>query len=210
MNRLNLAAGLRYNAHSQFGNNTTYELSGSYFIADGLKGFASFSTAFKAPLLPQLFGAFGANPDLLPEDSQYWTLGLDYTDQNSPFSFGVSYFNRDIDQRIVFGLNPDTGAFGFNNLARQQDSGFELAASYRGDEWSLNAAYIFLTGMSTDNDGNTTSEDLLRRPTSQFDVTINYTGINRLNLGVDFNFTGDRQDLFFDFTTFETLSLIHI
>ena len=58
--------------------------------------------------------------------------------------------------------------------------------------------------MSSDNDGNTTSEDLIRRPTSQFDFAINYSGINRLNLGVDFNFTGDRQDLFFDFTTFET------
>ena len=204
LNQLNLAVGLRYNAHSQFGNNTTYELSGSYFITDGLKGFASYSTGFTAPLLPQLFGAFGANPNLVPEESEYWTIGINYGSAGSPFNVGVSYFDRDVDQRITFGLNPDTGEFGFNNLARQQDSGIELSADYQTDNWNISAAYIYLTGMSSDNDGNTTSEDLIRRPTSQFDFAINYSGINRLNLGVDFNFTGDRQDLFFDFTTFET------
>ena len=57
--------------------------------------------------------------------------------------------------------------------------------------------------MTTDTDGNSTSEDLLRRPQSQFDFTITYSGIDRLQLGVDFNLTGDREDLLFDFTTFE-------
>ena len=57
--------------------------------------------------------------------------------------------------------------------------------------------------MSTDTGGNIISEDLLRRPQSQIDFSINYTGIDRLNLGVNLNYTGDRQDLLFDFTTFE-------
>ena len=203
LNQLNLSAGVRNNEHSQFGNHTTFELSGSYFITDVLKGFASYSTAFKAPLLPQLFGAFGANPELLPEESEYWTVGLNYGSTNSPFSFGASYFDRDVDQRITFGLNPDTGAFGFNNLENQQDSGLEFSAGLSNDDWNISLAYIYLTGMTTDTDGNSTSEDLLRRPQSQFDFTITYSGIDRLQLGVDFNLTGDREDLLFDFTTFE-------
>ena len=203
LNQLNLSAGVRNNEHSQFGNHTTFELSGSYFITDALKGFASYSTAFKAPLLPQLFGAFGANPELLPEESEYWTVGVNYGSTNSPFSFGASYFDRDVDQRITFGLNPDTGAFGFNNLENQQDSGLEFSAGLSNDDWNISLAYIYLTGMTTDTDGNSTSEDLLRRPQSQFDFTITYSGIDRLQLGVDFNLTGDREDLLFDFTTFE-------
>lgn len=203
LNQLNLSAGVRNNEHSQFGNHTTFELSGSYFITDALKGFASYSTAFKAPLLPQLFGAFGANPELLPEESEYWTVGINYGSPNSPFSFGASYFDRDVDQRITFGLNPDTGAFGFNNLENQQDSGLEFSAGLSNDDWNISLAYIYLTGMTTDTDGNSTSEDLLRRPQSQFDFTITYSGIDRLQLGVDFNLTGDREDLLFDFTTFE-------
>lgn len=202
-NQLNLSAGIRNNEHSQFGNHTTFELSGSYFITDDLKGFASYSTAFKAPLLPQLFGAFGANPDLLPEESEYWTVGLHYGSSDSPFSIGASYFNRDVDQRITFGLNPDTGAFGFNNLENQRDSGIEFSAGLSNGDWDISVAYIYLTGMTTDIDGNSTSEDLLRRPQSQIDYNISYSGIDRLRLGLDFNLTGDRQDLLFDFTTFE-------
>lgn len=203
LDQLNLSGGLRYNSHSQFGNNTTYELSGSYFITDRIKGFASYSTGFKAPLLPQLFGTFGANPNLLPEESTYWTIGLNYYSDDSPFSFGANYFDRDVEQRITFGLNPDTGEFGFNNLENQQDSGFEFSAGVNSNDWHISLAYIYLTGMSTDTGGNIISEDLLRRPQSQIDFSINYTGIDRLNLGVNLNYTGDRQDLLFDFTTFE-------
>ena len=200
----NGSAGLRYNSHSQYGTNVTYELAASYRLGSGFKVLANYSTGFKAPVLSQLYGAFGANPDLLPEESTYWTVGLNYIAAQDLFEFNLNYFDRNVDNIIVFGTDPITGAFGYSNQERQEDSGIEAQFTMSPDKLKFGVAYTRLTGRTLSEDGSLLSESLLRRPKNQVDISLDYTGIDRFTVGIGLNFTGERQDLFFDFNTFQT------
>ena len=56
---------------------------------------SSYSTAYIAPSLDQLFGPWGSNIDLDPEDSATFEGGLNYnfSKSKSSFDFSLVYFN---------------------------------------------------------------------------------------------------------------------
>ena len=80
MNTKNFSVELggRYNHHTQFGQNFTFSFNPSYRWQNGLKAFVNISTGFKAPTLYQLYGQYGANPDLKPERSQNAEAGVQW------------------------------------------------------------------------------------------------------------------------------------
>src|SRR5690625_7697626 len=79
-------AGIRINVHYDYGRNITYNISPGYQLTENFKLFASAGTGFKAPTLEQLFGQFGANPDLDPETSLNYQAGVDYRSSDNSFS----------------------------------------------------------------------------------------------------------------------------
>ena len=75
----NLELGGRYNNHNKYGSNFTYSFNPSYLINGNVKIFANLSSGFRAPSISELFGPFGANPNLKPEKSlqhRRWRTGL--------------------------------------------------------------------------------------------------------------------------------------
>src|SRR5690625_5052179 len=60
-------AGMRSSAHSDDGRNITSNIAPGYRLTENFRVLASAGTGFKAPTRDQLFGQFGANPDLYPE-----------------------------------------------------------------------------------------------------------------------------------------------
>ena len=98
---MNLNAGLRLNMHSAYGNNAVYQVNPSYayrFREGYLKVMGSWATAYITPSLAQLYGAFGANPDLQPEDNTTLEGGLELG-LDSGLRISLLHFDRREDNR---------------------------------------------------------------------------------------------------------------
>ncbi len=75
-NGVMMEIGSRYNHHSRFGSYFTYDVNSAYQLNEKIRFFAHVSTGFKAPSVSQLFGSYGANPDLKPEKSTSLEAGV--------------------------------------------------------------------------------------------------------------------------------------
>ncbi len=101
---LNINAGGRLNNHSEYGSHFVYNLNPSFSIPvkDGYaKLFSSYATSFIAPNLSQLFGFFGPNPDLKPEENVTIEGGIEYNTKQG-FRLNAVYFNRNETHTIIF------------------------------------------------------------------------------------------------------------
>ncbi len=197
----NAELGARLNSHSEYGNNTTFSFAPSYFITPQIKLFASFTTGFTAPTLDELFGPFGANEELDPERSRYISAGAEFYALDQRLKLSGQYFNRQIDDVIVFATQ-------YENRDRQNDSGIELQADLlAGTSLRLSGYYNYVTGelTSVDPDGNEIRTDnLLRRPTHSLGGSVAYNFTPELLVRVQGEFNSDRTDSFFNPNTFET------
>jgi len=135
---LNLNAGGRLNNHSTYGSQFVYNINPSFNMAvnDGYaKVFGSYATSFIAPNLSQLFGFFGANPDLEPEENITIEAGLEFNTKKG-FRVNGVYFNRNEENTIIFASNyenatTDATVHGFE-LETQLDivNNLSIAANY--------------------------------------------------------------------------------
>ena len=189
--------GLRYNNHSDFGSNINGSLALSYWLTDELKAFGNYTTGFKAPLLTQLYGAFGANPALEPQTSRSVEAGLQLGTQNQGFFARASYFNRRINDVIVFAFGP-----GYFNQDQQDDQGIDLELGWSANEqWQFAANYSYLDGEITTPNGagqDTTFNNLVRRPQHTFGLSGSYQALENLLFSAQFQYLNDRDDLFFN------------
>jgi vitamin B12 transporter len=103
-----LTAGGRIDEHSAFGNFNTYRLTGAYLVPGTETKFrASKGTGFRAPSLDELYGSYSfapdyGNPNLLPEESESWDVGIEQGFLNGRFKFGATYFKIDTLNLITF------------------------------------------------------------------------------------------------------------
>lgn len=198
--KLTAESGYRYTNNSEFGHSHDYSLSASYFIKDNLKIYSNWSTAFKAPLLSQLYGPFGANPDLEPQESWSWQTGVQY--YGDKYTFSINTFYYDFNNLIIFG--PD---FSYDNLDEAENWGVELSENYQfNDKLSATFSYVLLGGNRETTGGATPGEqknNLLRRPEHQFDLSANIKPSSDFNLNISARYVAKREDLFFDPVSFE-------
>ncbi|MCU0420637.1 MAG: TonB-dependent receptor [Cyclobacteriaceae bacterium] len=196
--------GARYNDHSQFGRKFTYSLNPSYLINDQVKLFANWGTGFKAPTLTELFGSFGANRDLQPQQSQSAEAGAQWFSGKKATVRAV-YFQRRLTNVIVYSSD-----FRFENMDRQNDRGFEMEGDLRlSNAVQLRAHYAHVRGTVTTRqpDGrDTTFSNLLRRPAHTVGVFASYT-YSRLFISANLKTFSQRPDRFFDLNTFSTKSV---
>lgn len=198
---LSAEAGMRFNSHSEYGSNTTYSLAPAYQVTESLKLFGSLTTGFKSPTLSELFGPFGANPDLQPQTSRYISAGTELLLRNQSLRLTAQYYQREISDLIIY-----TFESGFINRDRQNDSGIELSGNWIANHrLRLGAHYNYITGeISTlDASGNRIRQDnLIRRPAHSLGANLQVRVTDQLDLRIDGEWNSDRSDLFFDMVTF--------
>ncbi len=126
--RLALSGSLRYDEHSDFGGFATYRLTAAYRIHDDTLLRTSYGTGFRAPSMSELFG-FGGNPDLEPEESESFDIGIEQTLLGGDLVLSATYFLLNTDNLIQFINNMNVQLGGVSERA-----GFELEGRWRASE----------------------------------------------------------------------------
>lgn len=196
--------GGRYNQHSIYGNTFTYSINPSYFIQSRTKLFFNYSTGFKAPSLNQLFGQYGANPNLKAEQSRHVEGGVQWFSSDKKFNVRGVVFNRKIDNVIIYSAGGK-----YLNFDQQNDHGAEIESSWKvNSKLTLKASYAFVTGEVTTKVAgkDTTYNNLVRRPKNSIGLNAGYQVTPALFVSVNFRTTGQRSDIYFDMNTFSNQS----
>ena len=181
-------AAIRYDDNSRFGNKVTYHIAPAWLIdATGTRLKASFGTGFKSPALQELFGGFGANPNLKPETSTGYDAGFEQSLWGD-ISGGATWFHNDIKNLIVNGPAP---LFLYGNIGRARTQGVETFLAWKPLETlSLRADYTY-----TDAIDASTKLQLARRPRNQFSLTGDWQVMPSLSLDATLLVTGPQSDI---------------
>ena len=140
---VSINVGGRLNVHNVYGNQFVYDGNLAYSILKNevatVKLLTSYSTAFIAPSLYQLYDGFSGNIDLKPETNETFEAGFDASYKDW-IQFDAVYFNRKETDAIVF----DNSSFKYGN-GSSDASGFEATTKFMPTSFlTLNASYTFI------------------------------------------------------------------
>lgn len=192
--RLNVEIGGRTNKHSRYGNNATYTFNPSFSITKNWRVFGSIASGFKAPSIYQVFDTYSGNPDLQPEKSTNYELGIQQTHEK--ISSRIVYFHRDIKN----GIDYDYVNYKYFNFVKQTVDGLELELTVQPlKKLSITANYTLLSGdektQSRKTVNDTTYNYLLRRPKNAFNLNVGYQFTKGLFACVSAKAVSDRYDV---------------
>lgn len=182
-------AGIRRDLNDRFANFTTWTLGASYAIpGTGTRLRASAGTAVQNPTLFNQFGfvpdTYVGNPNLRPEQSRGWDIGVDQVLGAGTFS--ATYFDNRLTDRIYSVGFPSTPV---NATGVSRRRGVEL--SYGGqitDRLHLRADYTY-----TDARGEV-GERLVRRPRHEAGLGLDWDATDLTRLSLDLRHVGDNLD----------------
>lgn len=191
---LNLNTGIRANNHSEYGSHFVYNINPSFTIANPkgyFKFMGSFATSYITPSLNQLFGNFGANPDLEPEENRTVEGGLELMAKND-LRVSAVYFNRK-EKNFVF-----YSAVGYENAMNTIDaSGVEVEVDWIPlPKLNIGANYTF-----TQREG----DSAIRLPKHKLNTFLGYDFSERTHANINFSITGKRTDT--DFGAFPSVDV---
>lgn len=179
---------LRYDDNEQFGGETTGKAAIGTGIGDSMQLWTSYSTAFKAPSLVELYVDFPGffffgNPDLQPETSRNLEIGLD--GNHGAASWSVNAFRNEIKNLIT----TDASFTSLTNVDRATINGVELAVQGSWLGWNANAALTLL-----DHENSDTGAELLRRPNEILSAGISRQ-FQQLDVGLSWLLRGKQKDV---------------
>ena len=198
---LNLNAGARLNNHSQYGNQLVYNVNPSYkFDAIPLKLLASVGTAFITPGLYQLYSQY-SNLNLTPERNRTIEAGFETSLLSKKLRINSVAFFREQNNFIGFFTNPVTFAGNYVNIEGETKAkGVETEVRFVAtDKITFNANYTF-----------TEVDDALKRliPKHKINAAVDYQVTSRFNCNVNWQYTDQRNDAFFDGNTFKSVQTV--
>ncbi|WGK64182.1 TonB-dependent receptor plug domain-containing protein [Croceiramulus getboli] len=197
----NVNTGLRVNNHNTYGTHIVYHVNPSYRWKSEqgyLKVYGSYASSFIAPSLTQLYGPFGANPELEPEENVTIELGTQWK-ANDRWSSGITLFTREENQFIDYVvINPETFEGRYQNV--------EEAFTVRGVEAELMVQPTSYLSLSA-NYSFTESPDRqsLRLPKHRANADLGFTLNPATFASLRMTYVGERLDT--DFTTFTSVDL---
>jgi vitamin B12 transporter len=151
--------------------------------------------------LYQLFDPLYGNEGLLPEENTTLEGGLSFTTENN-FTLSAVYFNRNEEQFVDFVLvDPDLFTYQYVNTPDTfEASGIEVEASKRfGKKLRISANYT-----------NTQADERFsfRIPEHKLNAAVGFQVTEASFIGVHYQFNSEREDTFFNPTTFESESIV--
>jgi vitamin B12 transporter len=204
-------AGIRQDSYNVFGDATTYRLTGGYLHKEtDTKIRTSYATGFRAPSINDLFFPNFGNPNVTPEKSQSFDVGVDQWLFSKSLKLSGGYFWNRYRDLIVTTFDPvvcapfSTFDFCPINVGSASAKGWEFAAAYTYQPNRFLLKSLDIQGQYT----NTMTRDLRdgtrlqRWPVDQWTMQIGYKPVEPLNfvltgrfVGSRFNTTRDRQNI---------------
>lgn len=160
--QLNTQAGIRVEDNSTFGTHTVGQLGARYHFNPNLSVYSNIGTAFKAPTVNDLYYGTSANPELKPEESTSYELGIDHL-INETWKIGASVYHTDIKNLIDYAA---TAPWGLDNLAEARLQGAETFIHWQHDDLFVKTNYHYV---KPSNQSKNT--ELLRRPRQTLTVS---------------------------------------
>jgi vitamin B12 transporter len=188
---------VRYDDNSRFGSRTTWHVAPVLAVTGTrTRLHASYGTGFKAPSLIQLYQDFPAfffyaNPNLKPETSDGYDVGVDQT--LFGVTGGLTWFHNDI--RNLIATDPVT--FSTNiNIGRARTQGVEAYLAWQPlDTLKLRADYTY-----TEAEDRGTRLELVRRPKSKISADARWQAMEALSLDASLLYVGSWIDGSRDFS----------
>lgn len=218
--RVNLAAGARYDQHDTFGGQWTFGANGSFAVTSDIRLRASFGEGFKSPTLYQLFAPqesytnvktgevfwSSGNTGLKPEHSRTYEGGVEFGSRADRVFLGLSVFRRDSQDLIDYttcasisvGIcSSRAGDFYYStygNVGRARAEGGEVELSLRPvSSLLLQGVYSYVKAWdrSEDSDGR----DLPRRPRHTATLAVDWeTPAKGFVIGADLRYVSSSYD----------------
>lgn len=191
--------GMRYDDYDGFGSEVTYRVAPVYVHRQtNTRLKASVGTGFKAPTLfqtdgftPNNFGSFyRGNPDLDPEESFGWEVGMEQMLWGERLNFGVTWFKSDIDDLMQVVFDPSFNST-YENIDNADIQGAETFIQLR----PLESLSVRLDYTYTDAEDNDTGEPLLRRPKHKLDLDVEFQPVSRVSINLAINYVSDYKDI---------------
>jgi len=169
----------RYDSYDAFDNALTAKFGLKQFIKNDLFVSLNIGSGFNAPTLGQLYGPYGANPDLKPEKSltNEITLGNDKV-------WITGFYNEItdlIDYSYPLGYVQTSGKTKFKGM----ELGYE---DYFADALGVKALYTYV--LTEDADG----KSLARRPRNQLNASATYYVSDDFDIGANLEYIGERYN----------------
>jgi vitamin B12 transporter len=133
-----LLAAARYDDNEQFGGYETGSLGWKWRLDEAWSLTATWGTAFGAPTFNDLYFPGFSNPNLDPETSRSYELGVGWT--SSPVTVALTAFERDVDDLIVY----DASIFAPNNLNSARIRGLEADVDTSLGAWTMSLGFAAL------------------------------------------------------------------
>lgn len=190
IDRLTLVGGTRLSYHSLFGETTTSEASCSYRVPvteTRLRG--NFSTGFRAPTLNDLlFPNFG-NPDLNPEKSRTFELGIGQDWWQERLGAEITWYTTRVNE-LIQAVSVTQTTSQAQNVSRARITGVELETHL-----DLGAGFHFIGSWTYTNAVDLVSKDkLVRIPATTASFTVEYEFLTRWRLNVHELFVSHQEE----------------
>ncbi len=190
-----LILGLRQDHNQQFGRYATWNAAWGYRFAKDWEVSASYGTAYKTPTFNDLYYPNYSNPNLNPERSRSYEIGL-----SGPHPWGHWAANAYL--TYISDLIALDGSYLPNNIDQARIVGFELTgdAHLYGFDIRTN---LTLVNPENHGGGKNDGEVLLRRAEKIFRLDIDRR-VGDLTLGTTLNAEGRRFDEVYNAATWQT------
>jgi vitamin B12 transporter len=144
-----VGASIRHNKNDFFDNDTTWHADATYNFSTGTRLHAAGGTGTKNPSSFELFGyatgQYIGSPDLKPEKSEGWEVGVDQSFMDDMVTVGVTYFNSRLTNEIYTDyLPPLFLGTSLNRTTRTKQQGLEFVGQARLGDVRIDASFTYL------------------------------------------------------------------
>jgi vitamin B12 transporter len=179
-------AAVRYDENNRVGGKVTWRVTQALvFDETGTRLKGGYGTGFKVPSLVDLYDRFAGNPDLSPETSRNWDVGVEQDFWDQRIRLGATYFHNNFDNLIQY-----TGVR-VENINRATAEGVENFVQLSPlDDLTLRGTYTYTHALN-----DTTGQRLVRRPTNKGSFEANYRFLEKADLNLTLLMVGDKDDV---------------
>lgn len=201
----------RSDRNSDFDDANTYRISTAYQLSDSTRLRAAMGTGSKNPTFTELYGysaSFVGNPDLQPESSSSWEVGVDFSIAGDLGNVSLTYFDETLENEIANVYDYVTwSSTTVNESSESQRHGVEVSVDFQvSDTIRAGGAATKLAAYQADAwTGDRVAE--IRRPEFTGSAYLQWTSTDASqSVAVNLDYNGEMTDTFFGVMS-ETVTL---